>query len=187
VQTAWKFGLVALVALVLVVLPGGGNLLDVLLTALTIAFFAAIAILVARMYRQYRLDIETLDSNIRLALYGSLAIAVLTFTATDRLFNSGGAGVVRPLLGLGALPPLRVVVSAVWPSRNARALSRSAPCGTVGTCPCFAANQARRRSRPLRWCRSCFWRRRSPGSSFSRATPCGCARTRHGWPPGRTS
>ena len=94
VQTAWKFGLIALVALVLVALPGGGNALDVLLTALTIAFFAAIALLVARMYRQYRLDIETLDSNIRLALYGSLAIAVLTFTGTDRLFNSGGAGVL---------------------------------------------------------------------------------------------
>jgi drug/metabolite transporter (DMT)-like permease len=94
VQTAWKFGLIALIALVLVVLPGGGNALDVLLTALTIAFFAAIALLVARMYRQYRLDVETLDSNIRLALYGSLAIAVLTFTATDRLFNSGGAGVL---------------------------------------------------------------------------------------------
>jgi drug/metabolite transporter (DMT)-like permease len=94
VQTAWKFGLIALIALVLVVLPGGGNLLDVLLTALTIAFFAAIALLVARLYRQYRLDIETLHSSIRLALYGSLAIAVLTFTATDRLFNSGGGGVL---------------------------------------------------------------------------------------------
>jgi hypothetical protein len=94
VQTAWKFGLIALVALALEVLPGGGSLLKVLLTALTIAFFAAIAILVARMYRQYRLDIETIASSIRLALYGSLAIAVLTFTATDRLFNSGGAGVL---------------------------------------------------------------------------------------------
>ena len=92
-ETAWKFGLIALVALVLVVLPGGGNALDVLLTFLTVAFFAAIALLVARMYRQYRLDIETLDSNIRLALYGSLAIAVLTFTATDRLLN-GGVGVL---------------------------------------------------------------------------------------------
>ena len=66
----------------------------VLLALLTAAFFAAIALLVARMYRQYRLDIETIASSIRLALYGSLAIAVLTFTATDRLFNSGGAGVL---------------------------------------------------------------------------------------------
>ena len=78
----------------LVVLPGGGNALDVLLTALTIVFFASIAILVARLYRQYRLDIESLDPNVRLALYGSLAIAVLTFTASDRLFNAGGAGVL---------------------------------------------------------------------------------------------
>jgi tellurite resistance protein TehA-like permease len=94
VQTAWKFGVVALIALVLEVLPGGGRALDVVLTALTIAFFAAIALLVARMFRQYRLDIETLHSNVRLALYGSLAIAVLTFTATDRLFNAGGGGVL---------------------------------------------------------------------------------------------
>lgn len=93
-QLAWKFGVIALVALALVVLPGGGNALDVLLTALTIAFFAAIALLVARLYRQYRLDMETLDQGIRLALYGSLAIAVLTFTGTDRLFDAGGAGVV---------------------------------------------------------------------------------------------
>jgi len=94
VQFAWKFGVIALVALLLVVLPGGGSALDVLLTALTIVFFGAIALLVARLYRQYRLDIETLEPNVRLALYGSLAIAVLTFTGTDRLFNTGGAGVL---------------------------------------------------------------------------------------------
>jgi hypothetical protein len=94
VQFAWKFGVIALVALLLEALPGGGNVLDVVLTALTIAFFAAIALLVARMCRQYRLDIETLDSSIRLALYGSLAIAVLTFTGTDRLFDAGGGGVL---------------------------------------------------------------------------------------------
>jgi drug/metabolite transporter (DMT)-like permease len=94
VDLAWKFGVIALVALALVVLPGGGNALDVVLTALTIVFFAAIALLVARLYRQYRLDIESLDPNIRLALYGSLAIAVLTFTGTDRLFDAGGGGVL---------------------------------------------------------------------------------------------
>jgi hypothetical protein len=94
VETAWKFGLIALVALVLVVLPGGGNALDVLLTFLTVAFFAAIALLVARMYRQYRLDIDSLHMNIKLALYGSLAIVALTFLATDRLFDAGGAGVL---------------------------------------------------------------------------------------------
>ena len=93
-QLAWKFGVIALVALVIVTLPGGGGALRVVLTAITIAFFAAIALLVARLYRQYRLDLESVDPNIRLALYGSLAIAVLTFTGTDRLFDAGGAGVL---------------------------------------------------------------------------------------------
>jgi hypothetical protein len=94
VELAWKFGVIALVALVLVVLPGGGNALDVLFTAFTIVFFGAIALAVARFYRQYRLDIETLEPNVRLALYGSLAIVVLAFTGTDRLFNTGGVGVL---------------------------------------------------------------------------------------------
>jgi uncharacterized protein involved in cysteine biosynthesis len=94
VQFAWKLGVVALVALLLEFLPGGGRAVDVVLTALTIAFFGAIALLVARMYRQYRLDIDSLDSNVRLALFGSLAIAVLAFTATERLFDAGGGGVL---------------------------------------------------------------------------------------------
>jgi RsiW-degrading membrane proteinase PrsW (M82 family) len=94
VQFAWKFGVVALIALGLVVLPGGGNALDVVLTLLTIAFFAAIALLVYRFYRQYRIELESLDDAVRFALYGSIGLALLTFTATDRLFDAGGAGVV---------------------------------------------------------------------------------------------
>ena len=53
VQFAWKFGVIALIALALVVLPGGGSALDVVLTLLTIVFFAAIAVLAYRFYRQY--------------------------------------------------------------------------------------------------------------------------------------
>jgi surface polysaccharide O-acyltransferase-like enzyme len=94
VQFAWKFGVIALIALALVVLPGGGSALDVVLTLLTIAFFAAIAVLFYRLYRQYRIDLETLSDTLRLVLYGSVGLALLTFTATDRLFGSGGAGVV---------------------------------------------------------------------------------------------
>ena len=93
-QFAWKFGVIALIALALVVLPGGGSALDVVLTLLTIVFFAAIAVLAYRFYRQYRIDLETLSDTLRLAGYGSIGLALLTFTATDRLFDAGGAGVV---------------------------------------------------------------------------------------------
>jgi drug/metabolite transporter (DMT)-like permease len=94
VQFAWKFGVIALVALALVALPGGGSALDVVLTLLTIAFFAVIVVLVYRLYRQYRIDLETLSDMLRLVLYGSVGLALLTFTATDRLFDAGGAGVL---------------------------------------------------------------------------------------------
>jgi hypothetical protein len=93
-QFAWKLGVVMLVALVIVVLPGGGNVLDVLLTLLSIIFLAAIAFLGYRLFRQYRLDIETLDPNVRLTMYGSIGLAILTFVATNRLFDAGGLGVL---------------------------------------------------------------------------------------------
>jgi drug/metabolite transporter (DMT)-like permease len=93
-QFAWKLGVVMLVALVIVVLPGGGNVLDVLLTLLSIIFLAAIAFLGYRLFRQYRFDIETLEPNVRLTMYGSVGLAIITFVATNRLFDAGGLGVL---------------------------------------------------------------------------------------------
>ena len=93
-QFAWKFGVIMLFALALTVLPGGGNALDVVLAALTVCFLAAIAYLGYRLWHQYRIDIESLDPNLRLALYGSIGLAILTFVATDRLFDEGGIGIL---------------------------------------------------------------------------------------------
>jgi hypothetical protein len=94
VQFAWKLGVVALVALALTALPGGGDALDVVLALLSIVFLTAIAFLGYRLYRQYQFDLDSLDPNARLALYGSVALAVLTIVGTSRLFDVGGAGVI---------------------------------------------------------------------------------------------
>jgi len=101
-QFAWKLGVVALVALALTVLPGGGSALDVAVAFLTIVFLAAIAILGYRLYMQYRIDLDSLEPNVRLTLYGSIALAILTIVGADRLFDAGGAGIVGwfALLGL---------------------------------------------------------------------------------------
>ena len=100
-RRALEFAVIPLVALALTVLPGGGAALDVALTLLTIAFFAAIALLAYRLYREHRFDIDSLESNQRLILYGSIGLAFLTFTATNRLFDAGGAGVLAWLALLG--------------------------------------------------------------------------------------
>jgi hypothetical protein len=102
VQFAWKLGVVALIALAVMVLPGGGGALRVVSTFLSIAFLGAIAFVGYRVYRQNRIDIETLDPNVRLALYASVAGAVLTIVGTGRLFDVGGAGILIWFALLGA-------------------------------------------------------------------------------------
>jgi uncharacterized protein involved in cysteine biosynthesis len=93
-QVAWKFGVVALVALAIVVLPGGGSALDAAVTLLTITFFAAIAFLGYRLFREHRFELDTLESGQRLVLYASAGLALVTFTATNRLYDIGGAGIL---------------------------------------------------------------------------------------------
>ena len=100
-NTAAKFGIIALLALGLTVLPGGGSALDVVLTLLTIAFFVAIAWFGYMLFRRNRMEIETLDSRLRLVLYSSVGLAFLTFTATNQLFDEGGVGVLAWLALLG--------------------------------------------------------------------------------------
>jgi hypothetical protein len=100
-KLAAEFGIVALVALALTALPGGGATLDVVLTLLLIAFFTAIALLGYRLYRQFSFELDTLDDRQRLTLYGALGLAFLTFCATTRLFDVGGAGIVAWLALLG--------------------------------------------------------------------------------------
>ena len=93
-RQAVNIAIVLLLALAFTILPGGGPALDVVLTVLTLAFFAAIAFLGYRLYREYNFTLESLEDRERFVLYGSIALAFLTFAATQRLFDYGGGGVV---------------------------------------------------------------------------------------------
>ena len=64
-----------------------------MLTLLSIAFFTAIAVLGYRLYRQFSFELDSLTDRQRLVLYGAVGGAFLTFCATSRLFDTGGAGV----------------------------------------------------------------------------------------------
>ena len=99
---ARNLAIVAIVALVIVLIPGGGNGLDVILTVLSIAFFVAIALLGARLYREHHLSLDALTQQQRGVLYGSIGLAFLAFAATQRLFDAGGLGVIAWLAMLGA-------------------------------------------------------------------------------------
>jgi hypothetical protein len=93
--------IIALVALGIVVLPGGGPALSIALALLSMAFFAAIALFAYRLYHQQRFTLDSLTDRQRFVLYASIGVALLNFTATSRLFNAGGAGVLVWLVVLG--------------------------------------------------------------------------------------
>jgi uncharacterized protein involved in cysteine biosynthesis len=114
VTTARNVAILAVIALAIVALPGGGATLNVMLSMLSIAFFAAIALFGYRLYRENRFTLDSLTDRQRLVLYGSVGLAFLVFTATPRLFNSGGIGVLTwlVLLGLASYGVMWVFISS---------------------------------------------------------------------------
>jgi hypothetical protein len=101
VRQVRNFGIVALIALAIVALPGGGPTLNVVMTLLSMAFFAGITLFGVRLYNEQRFTIDSMSDRQRFVLYASLGVAMLNFTATSRLFNAGGVGVLVWLAILG--------------------------------------------------------------------------------------
>jgi drug/metabolite transporter (DMT)-like permease len=100
-RTARNFAILALVSAAIVLTPGGGTGLSVVIWLLTIAFFVAIALLGFRLYREHRFTIESLSTAERGVAYGSVGLAFLDFVATQRLFDLGGGGILVWLAVLG--------------------------------------------------------------------------------------
>jgi len=100
-RQARNWAIVALIALAVVALPGGGPVLNVVLSLLSIAFFVGIGLFGYRLYRDQRFTLDSLSDRQRFVLYASIGVAFLNFTATKRLFNAGGVGVLVWLVLLG--------------------------------------------------------------------------------------
>jgi hypothetical protein len=94
VRAARNIAIIALVALAITALPGGGAVANVVVTLIAVAFFAAISIMGYRMYREHHFTLDALEPRTRLVLYASVGLAFLTFTASRRLFDEGGVGLL---------------------------------------------------------------------------------------------
>jgi hypothetical protein len=95
VKAARNIAILLLISLGLTLAPGGDAALQLALTALSIAFFVAIAFLGYRLYREHRsFTLGALDERRRLILYSAVGLAFLTFAASNTLFAFGGAGIV---------------------------------------------------------------------------------------------
>jgi hypothetical protein len=100
-KMARNWAIIALIALAIVAIPGGGPALNVVWALVSIAFFTGIALFGYRLYRENRFTLDSLSDRQRFVLYASLGVAMLNFTATTRLFNAGGVGILVWLVLLG--------------------------------------------------------------------------------------
>ncbi|MGI9557979.1 MAG: hypothetical protein ACR2N5_08565 [Solirubrobacterales bacterium] len=102
-QNARNIAIILLLALGVAVLPGGGNAAETVLTAISMAFVAAIAFFGYRVYKQSQFTISTLADGRRFLLYSAIGAIVLMIVGTDELLDTG----------LGALLWVAVLAASV--------------------------------------------------------------------------
>ena len=94
--------IIAILAVAVAFVPGGGKTSSVIVQILSFGFLAAISVWGFRLYREHRVDLYGLGDRNRAILYGSLGLAVLAVAATTRLWDSGGGGILLWFAMIGA-------------------------------------------------------------------------------------
>jgi hypothetical protein len=85
--------IIALLAVAVAFVPGGGTTSSVIVQILSFGFLAAISVWGFRLYREHRVELYALGDRNRAILYASGGIALLTVSGTPRLWNTG-AGIL---------------------------------------------------------------------------------------------
>lgn len=105
--------IIALLALVVAAVPGGGNLANGILAVITIGFLVAIGASGYFLYRQNRLGYMTLPERSRWLLLGALGAIVLMLAGADEMLDGGPGGLIWiGVLGLSGFAIFRVVTEA---------------------------------------------------------------------------
>lgn len=86
---ARNIAIIALLALAITVLPGGGNVTEAILTTLSLVFITAIGLLAARFWRQAEFTRDAISDRDTGILYASLATLMLMVAGIDELLGSG--------------------------------------------------------------------------------------------------
>ena len=108
-----NIAIIALLALVVAAVPGGGNLADGILATLSVLFLVLIAASGYMLYSQNRMTYLTLDERRRAVLLGAIGAIALMIAGTDELLDTGaGALVWIGVLGLSVFAIVQTVQSA---------------------------------------------------------------------------
>ena len=106
-RTVRNVAIIMLLALGVAFTPAGGNAVDAVFTALTMAFLAGIVWMLYTLSRQNQLTLATLSDGRRASFYAAFGVIALLIAGTDKLFSSGG-GTLLWIILLGAS------IAAIW-------------------------------------------------------------------------
>ncbi len=113
--TARNILIVLAIAALVAIVPGGGTAAAVAGQAAGLVFLALIAWLGTIQYRQHRSTLYGLGDRRRAILYVAAGVAMLTLTATSRLWATGLGSVVWLALIAGAA---YAVFAVFWAARK---------------------------------------------------------------------
>lgn len=113
VKTVRNVVIILALAALIDLVPQGGRGASVAGQAVWLVFLATLVWYAAIMYRQHRVSLYSIGDRRRGILYGAVAVAALTLTATSRLWNTGAGSVAwLVLLAAAAYAIIAVVLSA---------------------------------------------------------------------------
>jgi hypothetical protein len=113
--TARNILIILAIAVLVVLLPGGGTGANVALQALYLVFLATLGWFAMTMYRQYRVSLYSLGDRRRAVLYGALVVLAVTLTGTSKMWHTS-AGSVAWLVLVGVA--VYAIVAIVWAARR---------------------------------------------------------------------
>jgi hypothetical protein len=93
-RTLRNVAIIAILAVPLAFVPGGGGAADAVLAALGMAFLASLAAAARQVHRENRLTFDSLPDDQRGVLFGALGVIVLMIVGADKLLGGGGLGAV---------------------------------------------------------------------------------------------
>lgn len=113
-RTARNVAIIALLAVPVAFVPGGGNAADAILTALLMGFLAGVAALVYTLYRKNQMTLSTLTDSRRALLYGGVGGIALLIAARDELLAGSGGMIIW----IGLLAACGFLIFAIWREAN---------------------------------------------------------------------
>ncbi len=88
---ARNLGILALIALVLTVVPGGAEATDTVLTALSMVFLASLAYFIWRAHKENAMTLDSLTESWRAVHWGALGMLAFLVAGSDEMFGTGAA------------------------------------------------------------------------------------------------